>query len=244
MRLVVADTNILFPGLIVPRSIYRKLLVVFAYGKLHADVLAAEAYKAEIEQLLVEEAGAELGGQPSPDQVIDAAKSKLASLEEHLPPGTPNEYGLALSSPLTTEIYDNATGERSVIGNQPREIAEAAVAAALSVSATQVVKGLDGPVPAYTEGRDESDDPIIHTAILANAELVLSQDHRHITLHRRRPTTYTEPTSGRSVDAVGLWYFINRVLCSGLHFDGDDLKTIDGEEAFRVALRSVGAPAP
>lgn len=80
MELVVADANILLAGLIDPRRLCRKLLVVFAWAKAHDDLRGAEAYREEIEQLLVEHPGARFGGAPSPDEVVEQAEARVALL--------------------------------------------------------------------------------------------------------------------------------------------------------------------
>jgi predicted nucleic acid-binding protein len=228
VELVVADANVLLAGLIDPSSLCRKLLVVFAWAKAHEDLRDAEAYREEVEQLIVEHPGARFGGAPSPDQVVEQAETRVAVLEEHLPAMTPTGFGLVTSKAITTEVYDIAVGGRSGFGPVSKELARGAVAAAVAISAIQQVTGLDGAIPAYTEGRDVKDDPIIHTAILAGAEWVLSQDRRHVALNWKRPTAYTNVATGRATGAIGLNYFITKRLCTGLHFDEDALRSIDG----------------
>lgn len=242
MQLVVADANVLLAGLIDPNSIYRKLLVVFAYGKLHADLASAESYREEIEQLIAENPGARFGGQPDPDEVVRLARERIALLDEHLPAMTPSRWGLVTSSAITKEVHDVCVGGRSGFGPLPGTIAQAAVAAAVAISATQAIQGLEGPIPAYTQGRDADDDKVIHTAILAGAEWVLSEDHSHVSLERRRPTVYREPVTARETGAIGAWYFINRLLCTGLHFDNDALRSIDGS-VLTFALQAIAATA-
>ena len=240
MQLVVADANILLAGLIDPDSIYRKLLVVFAWGKLHADLASAESYREDIEQLIAENPGARFGGQPNPDEVVQLARERIALLEEHVPAMTPSDWGLVTSAAVTKEVHDVVVGGRSGFGPLPETTAQSAVAAAVAVSATQVIHGLDGTIPEYTEGRDFDDDRIIHTAILSGAEWVLSQDHQHVALARRRPTVYREPVTGRETGAIGTWYLVNRLLCTGLHFDNEALRSIDGA-VLSVALQAIAA---
>lgn len=174
MQLVVADANVLLAGLIDPESIYRKLLLVFAWGKLHADLDSAKGYREEIEQLLAENPGARFGGQPDPDEVVRLARERIALLEEHLPAMTPNDWGLVTSHPITKEVHDVCLGGRSGFGPLPDQTARAAVATAVSVSTTQVIHGLDRPITDYTQGRDPDDDRVIHTAILAGC----ASEHR------------------------------------------------------------------
>jgi predicted nucleic acid-binding protein len=239
VELVVADANVLFAGLIDPRSLHRKLLVVFAWGKAHEDLRGAEAYREEVEQLMAENPGARLGGAPAPEAVVEQAAARIALLGEHLPPMTPTTFGLVTSKVVTTEVYNISVGGRSGFGPVSEQQARGAVASAVAISAVQQIAGLDGEIPAYTEGRDPKDDPIVHTAILSGAEWVLSQDRRHVALSWKRPTVYRNAATGRETGAIGLRYFISKRLCTGLHFDEDDLRGIDGA-VLDLALRAPG----
>jgi predicted nucleic acid-binding protein len=239
VELVVADANVLFAGLIDRSSLYRKLLVVFAWAKAHEDLRGAAAYHEESEQLMAENPGAQLGGSPSPEQVVEQAEARIALLEEHLPAMTPTDFALVTSKAVNKEVYDIAVGGRSGFGPVSERQARSAVAAAVAISVVQQIGGLDGEIPAYTEGRDIKDDPIIHTAILARADWVLSQDRRHVALDWKRPTVYRSPAVNRETGAIGLNYFITKRLCTGLHFDEDDLRSIDGG-VLDLALRAPG----
>jgi predicted nucleic acid-binding protein len=228
VQLVVSDTNILFPGLVDEASLSRKLLVLFGWGKLHADLRALEDERAEIHRILDEVPGAEIGGGYDPDALIERTKDKIAAMEERLPAMTPTDFGIVLSSPLIEELEDNMQQKRSELGNLTKEQTESHIASVLTLASTFVVEGFDGPIPDYTEGRDPKDDPIIHTAVLAGADWIVSRDTKHIALDRKKPTVYVSPETGRHYPAITYGYFIREVLCSGLHFDSDKLKEIDG----------------
>jgi len=238
VQLVVADTTVLFPGLIDPDSLYRKLLVVFAWGKLHADLRAVTEEQAEIDRLLARTPGTQQGGHPDPGQLEAQVRQRIALIEDHLPAQTPKDFGLVVSPPITQEVLDITIGDRSALGGRSPELAHAAVASAAAVSTAQIVDDFDD-VPHYTEGRDRKDDPIIHTAVLAGAEWILSQDKKHIALDHRKPTIYADPHTRRQHKAVSLGYFLNEVLCSGIHFSVDDLKSIDGN-FLALAVQSTG----
>lgn len=77
--------------------------------------------------------------------------------------------------------------------------------------------------------------------MLSGAEWVLSQDRRHVALNWRRPTIYRNVATGRETGAIGLNYFITKRLCTGLHFDADDLRSIDGS-VLDHALRAPAGP--
>lgn len=227
MQLVVCDTTTLFPALVDADGLYRKLLVVFAWGKLHHDLRALQDEQAEAERFLAANPGAEIGGNWDGERV-EVIRDRIARLEEHLPVMTPKDYGLVISPPIAKELADNMAGRSSELGNQPPEAIEQFVWAAAESAAVYVIHGFDGSIPPYTEGRDEKDDPIIHTAVLARAEWILSQDKKHIALTHKRPTEYVDPESGRVHLAVRLSFFLSKVICSGYHFDEDNLREIDG----------------
>jgi predicted nucleic acid-binding protein len=233
MPLVVCDTGILFPALVSEDGIYRKILVVFAWGKLHHELRAIEDERAEIERLLASTPGAELGGSWN-DERIEQVRNRITQLEEHLPVMTPKDFGLVLSTPITKELEHNMLNARSELGNQTPEAVSQFIWAALETATVYVAEGFDQPLPAYTEGRDPDDDPIVHTAVLSRADWILAKD-AHLVEAYKRPTEYTDPHSGRIHPAVGTKYFIENVLCSGYHFDDDDLRSIDGKLLY-VAL--------
>ncbi len=228
MPLVVADTTILFPGLLVRDGLYRKLLVVFLWGRLHEELSAAEAERDEIRRLADEQPGSEIGGRFGPDEIVEQAEARIALMEEHLPAITPTHFTLAISTAITKEVYDNATGTRSPIGGRTRDQASRAVAVAANVATVHITEEFDDAIPEYTEGRDRKDDPIIHTAVTAGAPIIISQDQKHIALDKKKPTTYKDPATRRTHDAVSVGYFIREILCDGLHFDNDKFTSIDG----------------
>lgn len=227
MQLVVCDTTTLFPALVNDASLYRKLLVVFAWGKLHHELRAIQDEHVEIERFLAENPGSTYEGSRAEEQ-YETVRDRIARLEEHLPVMTPKDFGLVVSPAITQELENNMAGSRSALGNQTPEAIEQLVGAAVAVASVYVVSGFDREIPKYTKDRDRDDDPIIHTAVLARAEWILSQDKQHIALTHRRPTEYVDPESGRVHRAVRLSYFLERVICSGYHFGEDDLKQIDG----------------
>lgn len=228
MRLVVADSTLLFPAFADPHSISRKLAVVLAWGKLHWDLRAAEAEAAMILQELEQHPGSTFRGAPTPDNQIQAAQNRIAVLEEQLPGLPPDDLGLVVSRPLLTELRNNIVNPRSQIGGLTGKEAEIAQRQALAISCDQVIDEFGEDVPHYTDGRDRKDDPIIHTAILAGADYLVSDDTRHISLSRRKPSVYRHPETGRQVLAVRKGWFIKNVVCTGYHFDENALKEVDG----------------
>ena len=51
MQLVVCDTTILLPGLVNEDGLYRKILIVFAWGKLHHELRALQDERAAAERM-------------------------------------------------------------------------------------------------------------------------------------------------------------------------------------------------
>jgi predicted nucleic acid-binding protein len=226
MPLVVCDTGILFPALVSEEGIYRKILVVFAWGKLHHELRAIEDERAEIERILAGTPEAEVGGVWNNER-IEQVRNRITRLEEQLPVMTPKDFGLVLSSPITKELEDNLVSTRSVLGNQTPEAVNQFVWAAVETATMYVAEGFDEPIPPYTEGRDPKDDPIVHTAVLSRADWILAKDEHPVESYKR-PSEYIDTRSGRIHPAVGPKYFIANVLCSGYHFDDADLRSIDG----------------
>jgi hypothetical protein len=94
-------------------------------------------------------------------------------------------------------------------------------------------------VPPYTEGRDRDDDYLIHTAVLAQAEYVLSDDRKHIALDPDEPTIYCHPDTGQVVKAVQPAYFIE-IEVNTLHFDLDGVNPGLLSLAHRLLLEEAG----
>jgi predicted nucleic acid-binding protein len=227
MQLVVCDTTILLPALVSESGLYRKLLVVFAWGKLHNELRALEDERAEAERIVAATPGAELGG-PWNHGRIEQIRDRISRMEEHLPVMTPKDFGLVISPPIVEELEHNMAANREPLGNQTPEAISQFLWSATETAAVTITQGFDGEIPPYTDGRDTKDDPIIHTAVLARAEWIHSQDKRHIALTHKHPTEYIDPATGRLHRAVRTSYFLRNVICSGYHFDEDHLREIEG----------------
>ncbi len=228
MQLVVCDTTILLPGLVNEDGLYRKILIVFAWGKLHHELRALQDERAAAERMVADIPGAELGGDWNA-RGIEALHNRISRLEEHLPVMTPKDFGLVVSTPILEELEHNMAANREPLGNQEPEAIQQFRWAAAAIATVLVPTGFDGQIPPYTEGRDPKDDPVVHTAILSRAEWIYTQDAKHIALDHRRPTEYVDPQSGRVHRAVRTRWFLENVLCSGYHFDENHLREIEGK---------------
>jgi hypothetical protein len=86
-------------------------------------------------------------------------------------------------------------------------------------------------IPAYTP--DRKDDPVVHTALLADATWLIADDTKHIRTQPDGITEYRLPGSDRRVSAMTLSRFLD-------HLSDIDLDHVESsllEVAFRPLLR-------
>jgi predicted nucleic acid-binding protein len=213
MRAVVVDPSVLLPGLF-GLKMCRKALVVFAYGCLsYYERLGPD------EAALLDEQEAHAAGGPSIRSVVEGAAKKKAHLEEFLPALTPDDLCLVGSSYLFDEIERRARDpywQRCVpgIGGDLGEIARRQL---LRITPIIVPDFELGDVPRYTEGRDRNDDPIVHTAVISGAEIIVSDD-ADLSTSVEDPTPYTEPASGLYVSAIRFGAFVQN-WANSYHFN-------------------------
>jgi predicted nucleic acid-binding protein len=168
VELVVLDTSELLPAL-VGRGQARRLLALLGYGRLMIRP----------QQLAVESAAARAAGsqlQPPLELQLAAAIDRIARANEALGVHAPSGFGLALSPALLDELsrkLRETTFPRR--GKLSAEEVFAYRSTALSC-ATTVTEPFDpAAVPEYVD-RDPSDNAIVHTAMLARASYVVSND--------------------------------------------------------------------
>ena len=221
MRLVVPDTSFLLSAFLSPDGQRRKLLIVLAYGyfsyyeRVGTDEIDAMRQDAE-------HSDRGLGGRDIEELVARAAERR-AELEEFLSMA-PEDLAIAGSKVLFDEV------ERKVVGVGPRVLKErfeeddpARVRRSLEAITAYVVPDfLLDEVPRHTEGRDRDDDYLIEIAFQAGAEVVLSDDRKHIALTAEEPTVYEDPRTGAKVRAYQQALFIEQFVNS-LHFDVNDV---------------------
>lgn len=167
MPRIVLDTSISLPATLSPRGLTRKLLVLLAYGALNHR---AEQRRSDLAALHheAEESGAALAGIDRSDAAADALGRQMAALGDLLPVDASSDWLAVGSAPIFDEY------ERKV-----REIGTRLNPAIRESDVGPLRRQLEaicaiGPQPfdvAHTPAltRDRKDDPILYTALLADA---------------------------------------------------------------------------
>lgn len=217
MRPVVLDTSVALPAVLSPRGYRRRFLVLLAFGALAARRELARR-DAELLQNEAVSAGGKTGG-PSLQMLVEQADARYERLSKRLPSGCPDDWRLAGSGPLLGEYerklrqagprLDPSLGpERIEVARRQLEI----------VCAEMTDSFQPGEIPHYTGDRD--DDPIVHTALLADATWLIADDRRHIATSPDGIVEYQLPASDRHVSAVTFSTFLT-------HLTDIDLDEVD-----------------
>ena len=227
MRPVVLDTSVVLPAVLSPRGYRRRFLVVLAFGALAAR---RELLHQEADALRAESASTsgQLGG-AALDALAEQVHAGYARLREALPAGCPDDWRLVASPPLLAEY------ERKLLEAGPRldptlrgediDVVRRQIAAAC----VEVTNDFDPElIPAYTA--DRKDDPVIHTALLADATWLIADDTKHISTQPEGITEYRLPGTDRRVSAVTFSRFLD-------HLADVDLDQVD-PSLLEVAYRS------
>lgn len=221
MPLVVLDTSVALPATLSPRSHPRKLLVLLAYGAL---TYRAEHLRLDLDELtaLAATGGGEVYGAEAHRRQIDRAERRRTAMSELLPVDAPDDWCAVGFSVLFDEF------ERKLREAGPRidpKIREQDVAPLRRQIEAVCVAGPPPfeptAVPAHT--RDPADDAIVHGALLAGSDFLISDDrdivpdgaehtyelsgHRMLAVTFRQFTrTYFEPRdfAWRTLD--GAWF--------------------------------------
>jgi predicted nucleic acid-binding protein len=218
MPFVVVDTSVSLPATLSPRGLTRKFWIILALGGLTYEV---EHRRLELDALTkeAERMGGSVRGLELALERITLAEERRAALLELLPYGVPDDWVAVGSAPVFDE-YERKLREvgrkldpklrESDIPKLRRE-AEAVCAAGCPPFDPR-------NAPALT--RDPEDDPIVYTALLANCDLLISDDSDIV------PDRESEPYEhgGPSVLAVTFNQLMNE------HFPTDevDFDAIDG----------------
>ena len=174
MPYVVVDTSVSLPATLSPSGLARKFWIVLALGALTYEF---EHRQLELDELEREAAatGGRLGGIDVAKRRVELAQERKAALVEMLPYGTPDDWVAVGSAPLFDEY------ERKVrqIGSRfdPALSEEDAPRLRRQVEAVCVAGSPPFDplaIPAFT--KDPKDDPIVLTALLADADLLISDD--------------------------------------------------------------------
>jgi predicted nucleic acid-binding protein len=222
VRLVVVDPRILATAFVAPGGRARKLLVLLAYGRLAAYTRLFGPAEEETLKTDAAAEGGKIGGQPSAELRAED-EQRAALLFERIPGYPPNEWGLVTSQHILAEVEDAVQFLRADLPSLPADAAEIAFRQLVSIS-SRIVEPDETSMPAYTEWRARSHDHIIHAAVTAGAEFLVTNDDR-IATARTSAQPYHNEKLGAGTKAVRLAYFVEETLYS-YHFNLDD---IDGE---------------
>lgn len=230
---VVLDTSISLPATLSPRGLTRKLLVLLAYGTL---IHRAEQRSAGVAALHheAEQSGAVAGVDCSDaDADADALGRRIAKLRDMLPADAPSDWLAVGSAP----IFDEYERKVRQIGTRLHPAIRESDVGPLRRQMEAICA--IGPQPfdlarTPTLTRDRKDDPIVYTALLADADYLVSDDRDIVP----DGSEHHYEHDGHNVLAVTF----NRLMAS--HFEPADLNwgEIDGRWlAHAYPLSSAGS---
>jgi predicted nucleic acid-binding protein len=194
MPLVVVDTSVSLPATLSPSGLTRKFWVLLALGALTYEV---EHRQLELDELAnqADQEGGVAHGLEQARALIEQADDRRAALLEVMPYGAPDDWVAIGSAPVFDE-YERKVRE---IGQQLNPSIREADVPRLRRQ-LEVVCPIGAPpfdptrVPTLTE--DRKDDPILYTALIADADLLISDDrhlvpdrHEHFWEHDDRAVT-------------------------------------------------------
>lgn len=179
---VVVDTSISLPATLSPGGARRKLWVVLAFGALTYEVehgrLDLDALRAQADQ-----EGGVVGGIENSLDRLERASDRRAALAELLPNGTPGNWVAIGSRPLFNEYERKLREVGTRLDPQLREkdvpLLRRQMEAVCVIAAPPFA---DSDVPALTA--DPKDDPILYTALITDADLLISSD-KHLVPDRK-----------------------------------------------------------
>jgi predicted nucleic acid-binding protein len=217
VRPVVLDTSVVLPALLSHRGRRRKLWLLLVYGALAGRVEMARL-EAEALQEEARAAGGAVEGRTT-EEMVGEAEARLARLGERMPVGAPDDWRLVASGPLLDE-YERKLREIGPNLN-PDVRADHVPLFRRQIEAVcfDLVDFDPAAIPRYTPDRD--DDPIVHTALLADAVFLIADD-KHIAPDAEDVFEYTLPQLDRTVMAMRFNRFVEH------HLDGFAFDDIDG----------------
>lgn len=174
MPFVVVDTSVSLPATLNPGGMMRRFWIVLAFGALTYEVEHRQLELDELSQR-VEREGGVAGGLKGVRNRVEEARERRAALAELLPDGTPDDWVAIGSAPL----FDEYECKLREIGQKLDPALRSKDIPPL-LRQLEVVCAIGAPpfdqdaVPALT--RDREDDGILYTALLADADLLVSDD--------------------------------------------------------------------
>jgi predicted nucleic acid-binding protein len=174
MPFAVIDTSVSLPATLSPGGMMRRFWVVLAFGALTYEVEHRQLELDELSQRAEREGGV-VGGLKEVRNRVEEARNQRAALVELLPDGTPDDWVAIGSAPLFDEYERKLReiGQKLDPTLRDKDIP-------LLRRQLEVVCAIGAPpfdqdaVPALT--RDREDDGILYTALLGDADLLVSDD--------------------------------------------------------------------
>ena len=229
MRPVVLDTSVVLPAVLSPRGYRRRFWVVLALGALAArrDLLRQEADALRAESA---SAGGQAGG-ATLEVLAMQAEARYARLREALPEGCPDDWQLVASRPLLAEYERKLREAGPRLDPTLREEDIDVVRQQIAAVCVDVTEDFDPElIPSYTS--DRKDDPVVHTALLADASWLIVDDTKHICTQPGGSTEYQLPGTDRRIGAMTFSRFLD-------HLTDIDLDQVD-PSLLEVAFQSSG----
>lgn len=216
MPFVVVDTSISLPATLSPGGLMRRFWIVLALGALTYEIEHRQLELGELSRQAERGRGV-VGGLEKARARIEEANDRRAALLEVLPYGTPDDWVAIGSAPLFDEYerklreigpkLDPTLSEED-IPRLRRQLEAVCVAGAPPF--------LPDTVPTLTQ--DPKDDDILYTALVGDADLLISDD-KHLVPDRHE---HFWEHDGRAVTAVTFGTLVNERL------DVANLSDIDG----------------
>jgi predicted nucleic acid-binding protein len=216
MPFVVVDTSVSLPATLSPGGMMRRFWVVLALGALTYEVEHRQLELDELSQRAKREGGV-VGGLKVVRNRVEEARNRRAALLELLPDGTPDDW-VAIGSASLFDEYERKLreiGQKLDPTLRDKDIP-------LLRRQLEVVCAIGAPlfdqdaVPALT--RDRKDDGILYTALLGDADLLISDD-KHLVPDRHE---HHWEHDGNIVVAVTFDTLVSE------RFDAANLSEIDG----------------
>jgi predicted nucleic acid-binding protein len=171
---VVVDTSVSLPATLSPTGMARKLWVLLGYGALNHH---AEWHRIELELLRAEAEtlGAQAVGLQRAAVEAEATEQQRAILRDLLPDNAP-EHWVALGSAVLFREYERKVREIGKrLNPNVRETDVGPLRRQLQAICAAGSPPFD-PLQAPILTRDRQDDPIVYTALLAEADYLISDD--------------------------------------------------------------------
>jgi predicted nucleic acid-binding protein len=224
VRPVVLDTSVILPAVISPKGYRRRFWVLLAFGALaeRRDLarLQARAPRADTHEELQGRAIAELAAR---------AEARYQRLRDALPPSCPDHWRLVGSRPLLAEYERklHEIGPRLDPDLRPTDMEMSR--RQIEAVCVDMTDDFDPElIPTYTA--DRKDDPVIHTALLADATCLIADDKKHISTDPTGITEYQLPGTAHRVSALTFGNFL------------DQLSEVDLDEVDPSLIQSVFGP--